>query len=97
MEVESRECAMQLTKKEVTGIHKQHWKPVSTSERKLKKPNVTSAALLHTGSSSSNPCCLFLSPSHKLTICKESAVTTRKQKLKEIREMFQMLGTTTHC
>lgn len=84
---------MQLAKTECDNdllvAYKQHWKPVSTSERKVKDCKVPSAAALNTISLRSNPSLLFCDNlSHKSTMCKESTVTMRMEKQKKLGRYF---------
>ncbi|XP_054628394.1 uncharacterized protein LOC129179316 [Dunckerocampus dactyliophorus] len=96
-EVESRERAMHLTKvgspsEEYQPPIQHRFKPVY-GNGKFRKPNVPSAATLHTSSSDSSRGCLFCdSTSHKSELCTENTLSTRKEKLKKMGRCFVCLG-----
>ncbi|XP_064792902.1 uncharacterized protein LOC135513859 [Oncorhynchus masou masou] len=93
-EVQSRERALQMTRSYNQQKESKPWnKSCFFNEMKTKRPNMPSAAALHTASQKEQQTCLFCdSADHKSENCPDSNIATRKAKLKNMGRCFVCLG-----
>lgn len=95
-EVQTRERTVQMMKsfnqRENQFTNKQSSKSYSTSDMKVKKPNMTSAAALHVTEQKVHNCLFCDSAEHKSEKCQENDVPARKEKLKKLGRCFVCLG-----
>lgn len=95
-EVQSRERTSQMMRsynqRENQPAHKTCSKSSSTSDIKLKKPSMTSAATLHTATQKKQNCLFCDSAEHKSESCPDRNVSARKEKLKKLGRCFVCLG-----
>ncbi|KAK0150107.1 hypothetical protein N1851_009132 [Merluccius polli] len=95
-EVQSRERASQMMRsynqRENQSAYKTGSKSYSTSDMKLKKPSMTSAATLHTANQKTQNCLFCDSAEHKSESCPDHHVSACKEKLKKLGRCFVCLG-----
>lgn len=95
-EVQSRERALQMMRsynqKESQPTHKPWNKSHFSSDMKLRKPSMASAAALHTATQKTQNCLFCESTEHRSEKCPDHDVAARKDKLKRLGRCFICLG-----